>query len=147
MPQGQILAKKLIQLLNDDNMQVAYSNDGSEAIDCAIKIAKAYTNRNKIISFKESYHGSSYGALSISAISINMRKSIGELINGVYHVDYPNCFRCQYSSNECKDYKCLKQFEYAFEHYIPPEEVAAIFIEPIGGDMGIVVPPHNICKD
>lgn len=141
MPQGQTLAKKLIQLLNDDNMQVAYSNDGSEAIDCAIKIAKAYTKRNKIISFKEAYHGSSYGAMSISAISLNMRRSIGELINGVYHMDYPNCFRCQCYSDKCENFTCLKQFEYAFEHYIPPEEVAAIFIEPIGGDMGIVVPP------
>lgn len=146
MPQGQILAKKLIQLLGDDNMQVAYSNDGSEAIDCAIKIAKSYTKRNKIISFKESYHGSSYGALSISAISINMKKSIGELINGIYYLDYPNCFRCQHSSAECIDYPCLKQFEYAFEHYIPPEEVAAIFVEPIGGDMGIIVPPLQYMK-
>ena len=147
MKEGEILAEKLLKVLERDNMQVAYSNSGSEAIDCAIKLAKAYTKRNKIISFKESYHGATYGALSISAISLNMRNNIGTLIPDVYHIEYPNCFRCKYkNSNKCNKYYCIKELTDAFDTYIPANEVAAIFLEPIAGDMGIVVPPKEYIK-
>ena len=143
MPEGEALAKKLINLLRYKNMQVAYSNSGSAAIDCAIKLARAYTKRNKIISFKGAYHGSTYGASSISAISPNMKKNIGVLVPEIYHIIYPYCFRCNYckKDNNCNKYYCLKELTEALEQYIPPSEVAAVFIEPIAGDMGIVVPP------
>lgn len=171
MPEEERLSKKLIELTGEDDMHAAYSNCGSEAIDCAMKLARAYTGRNRIISYKESYHGSTYGAMSISAISVNMRKNMGSLVPDAYHVGYPNCFRCKYSKNECglksrcaermkessdgfgaglngdslkgENFNCLDELTEAFEQYIPPEEVAAIFIEPIGGDMGIVVPPKE----
>ena len=147
MPEEEILAQKLIKLIGEKNMQIAYSNSGSEAIDCAIKIAKAYTKRNKIISFKEAYHGATYGALSISAISLNMRKNIGGLIPDIYHINYPNCFRCKYAKEEkCKNIYCLEELTDSFEQYIPANEVAAIFLEPIAGDMGIVVPPQEYIK-
>ena len=144
MPEEEVLAEKLISLLGEKNMQVAYSNSGSEAIDCAMKLAKAYTKRNKIISFKEAYHGATYGALSISAISLNMRKNIGGLIPEIYHISYPNCFRCKYAEVEkCKSFYCLEELTDSFEQYIPANEVAAIFLEPIAGDMGIVVPQQK----
>ena len=57
MREGIDLSKKILSLLGKENMRVAYSNSGSEAIDCAMKLAKAYTKRNKIISFREAYHG------------------------------------------------------------------------------------------
>lgn len=155
MKEGVELSKKILSLVGKENMKVAYSNSGSEAIDCAIKLAKAYTKRNKIISFREAYHGATYGAMSISAISLNMRENIGTLLPDIYHIGYPNCFRCKCNKTEkCNDFYCLDELTTAFEQYIPPKEVAAIFIEPIAGDMGIVVPPKEymkklsqICKD
>lgn len=144
MPEAEILSKKLISILGKKDIKIAYSNSGSEAIDCAMKLAKAYTKRNKIISFKEAYHGATYGALSISAISLNMRKNIGGLIPDIYHISYPNCFRCKYAKEgKCTNLYCLEELTDSFEQYIPANEVAAIFIEPIAGDMGIVVPPKE----
>lgn len=155
MREGVVLSQKILSFVGKENMKIAFSNSGSEAIDCAIKLAKAYTKRNKIISFKEAYHGATYGAMSISAISLNMREKIGTLLPDIYHIGYPNCFRCKYNkTKKCNDFYCLDELNAAFEQYIPPKEVAAIFIEPIAGDMGIVVPPKKymkklskICKD
>ena len=148
MPEGEILAKKLVDLVGNENMRVAYSNSGSGAIDCAIKLAKAYTNKNKIISFKGAYHGSTYGASSISAINSNLKKSIGGLIPEVYHISYPYCYRCDYfKSGNCDSFCCLNELTDSFERYIPPSEVAAVFIEPIAGDMGIVVPPDKYLQE
>lgn len=142
------LAEKLVTILpGSSNKKVMFSCTGSAAIDSAIKIARAYTGKNKIISFCESYHGSTYGALSISAISTNMRRKIGPLLSDVYHFNYPDCLRCKYSrqENDC-DMECLKEIEYAFNYYLPSEEVAAIFFEPIAGDAGLIVPPKKYVK-
>lgn len=150
-----ILAEKLIELTGKKDMQVAYSTTGSESIDCAIKVARAYTGRSKIISFTEAYHGSTYGAMSISALSLNMRRKMGPLLPEVYHFKYPDSLRGR--KEEGKEYdgmECIEEIRYAFEHYLPAEEVAAVFFEPIAGDMGLVVPPkrfvqelHKLCKE
>lgn len=138
-------AQKLIELYpGDNNKKVLFSTTGSESIDAAIKLSKGYTGRNKIISFNGAYHGSTYGAISISAISLNMRRKLGSMIPDVYHFNYPTCVKCPY--NKCEescDLECLKEIENAFNLYLPPEEVAAVFFEPIAGDIGIIVPPKK----
>lgn len=142
------LARKLISLApGNDDKKVLYSTTGSASIDGAIKLARAYTGRSKIISFYESYHGSTYGAISISAISTNMRRKIGPVLSEAYHFNYPNCLRCKYGKEKdsCR-MECLKEIEYAFAHYLPAEEVAAVFMEPIAGDAGLIVPPKEYVK-
>ena len=149
------LAEKLTSIIGRPNLQVSYSTTGSEAIDNAIKVARAYTGRSKIISFTESYHGSTYGSISISALSLNMRRKIGPLLPDVFHINYPDMLRGKYGKDEDKAIESyLDELRYAFDHYLPPEEVAAVFIEPIAGDMGLVVPPKKyvqelvkICKE
>lgn len=148
------LAQKLVSLTNREDMAVSYSATGSAAIDGAIKYARGFTGRPKIISFLESYHGSTYGAISISALSPNMRRKIGPLLPEAYHFHYPNCLRCPFGQNkEQCNMECVKQFTYAFAHYLPPDEVAAVIMEPIAGDAGLVVPParfvqelHALCR-
>lgn len=150
------LAKKLIEIApGNSKKKVMYSSTGSASNDGAIKLARAYTGRSKIISFCEAYHGSTYGAISLSPISLNMRRKIGPLLPEFYHFNYPNCLRCKYGKNEenCS-LECLGELEYAFSHYLPPEETAAIFFEPIAGDAGLIVPPkkyvkalYNLCKE
>ena len=138
-------AEKLIQLYpGDNNKKVLFSTTGSESIDAAIKLSKAYTGRNKIISFNGAYHGSTFGALSISAISLNMRRKIGSILPDIYHFNYPICIKCPYEKNESScTLECLKEIENAFNLYLPPEDVAAVFFEPIAGDSGIIVPPKK----
>lgn len=148
-------AEKLIELYpGDNNKKVLFSTTGSESIDAAIKLVKGYTGRNKIISFNGAYHGSTFGAISISAISLNMRRKMGAMIPDVHHFNYPVCIRCPYGKcEESCNLECLKEIETAFSLYLPPEEVATIFFEPIAGDAGIIVPPkkyvqalHELCK-
>jgi len=149
------LAKMLIDITPGNfGKRVAFGLSGSDANDGMIKLARSYTGRSKIISFIRSYHGSTYGAISLSALSLNMRKRIGPLLPDIHHIPYPDCYRCVFGRQEdCCGLECLKQFEIALEHYIPAREVAAVIIEPIAGDAGLVVPPlrymkrlHEICK-
>jgi 4-aminobutyrate aminotransferase len=154
--EASMLAKKLINLTPGNNdKKVMFSSSGSAAIDGAIKAARVFTGRPKIISFYESFHGNTYGAVSISAISVNMRKKLGPLLPEVYHFNYPNCKRCKHGKDvDSCNLECLNEFTYAFSHYLPAEEVAAVFIEPIAGDAGLIVPPkkyikalHKLCRD
>ena len=123
-------AEKLIELYpGDNNKKVLFSTTGSESIDAAIKLAKGYTGRNKLISFNGAYHGSTFGAISISAISLNMRRKMGSMIPDVYHFNYPKCITCPYGKcEESCNLECLKEIETAFDLYLPPEEVAAVFV-------------------
>lgn len=149
------LADRLAKLSGREDMAVAFSGSGSASIDGAIKFARGFTGRTKIVSFLESYHGSTYGAISISALNTNMRRKIGPLIPDIYHIHYPNCLRCPYSKKECScELECLGELTYAFDHYLPAEEVAGVFMEPIAGDAGLIVPPvryvkalHALCRE
>ncbi|WP_027702225.1 aminotransferase class III-fold pyridoxal phosphate-dependent enzyme [Metaclostridioides mangenotii] len=142
------LAEKLVEIApGDNNKKVLYSATGSACIDAAIKLSRAFTGRTKIISLFESYHGSTFGAMSISALSTNMRRKMGPLLSDIYHFNYPTCGKCPYfKEEESCSLECVNEIEFAFDHYLPSEEVAAIFIEPIAGDAGIIVPPKKWVK-
>jgi 4-aminobutyrate aminotransferase len=142
------LAEKLVEIApGDNNKKVLYSATGSACIDAAIKLSRVFTGRTKIISLFESYHGSTYGAMSISALSTNMRRKMGPLLSDIYHFNYPTCGKCPYfKEEESCSLECVNEIEFAFDHYLPSEEVAAIFIEPIAGDAGIIVPPKKWVK-
>ncbi len=150
------LAKELKAITPGDfNKRVAFGLSGSDANDGMIKLARAYTGRSKIISCIQAYHGSTYGALSLTALSLNMRRKIGPLVPEIHHIPYPDCYRCVFGQQEATcNQECLNQLKIAFQYYLPAEEVAAVIIEPIAGDAGLVVPPqkwikelYNICKE
>lgn len=136
------LAEKLSKMTGRDDMMVSFSCTGSASIDGAIKYARGYTGRAKIVSFSESYHGSTYGAISVSALSNNMRRKIGPLLPECEKMNYPVCLRCHFHQKpETCNMDCLNQIRYAFDHYLPADEVAAFLVEPIAGDAGLLVPP------
>ncbi|GAW28865.1 aspartate aminotransferase family protein [Carboxydocella sp. ULO1] len=142
------LAKRLIEITPGNfPKKVAFGLTGSDANDGAIKFSRAYTGRRKIISFIKSYHGSTFGSISLSAISLKMRRKIGPILNEVYHIPYPFCYRCplSYKKDSC-GMVCIKELENAFESFLPPEEVAAVVMEPIAGDGGIIIPPKEYVK-
>lgn len=142
------LAEKLVSITPGDfKKKVAYGLSGSDAIDGAIKFARKYTGRSEIISFLTSYHGCTYGALSASAISLNMRRGIGPMLPGFHHFAYPICETCEWKETpEDCSLRCLEQIKNAFQLYLPPEETAAVIFEPIGGDVGIVIPPARYVR-
>lgn len=139
------LAEELIAITPGDfPKRVAFGLSGSDAIDGAIKLARAYTGRYRLVSFVQSYHGSTFGAISLSALSLNMRRKIGPLLPGMHHIQYPDCYRCPFrqQADTC-ELPCLAELEAALTRYLPPEEIAAVVMEPIAGDAGLLVPPQR----
>ena len=118
---------------------------GSEMNDVAIKVARRVTKRSDLITFAGSYHGVSYGALSLSSYQKDMIKGFGPRLPGVHNMIYPYCYWCPFKMEhpDC-DLACLHQMtDHAFRSYVVPEEVAAVFAEPIQGDAGWHVPPTD----
>lgn len=150
------LANELIKITPGNfKKRVSFGLSGSDSIDGMMKFARAYTGRSKIISFVGSYHGSTYGSISLSAISLNMRRKIGPLVPDIHHINYPDCYRCRFKKTEdCCNLECLHELEIQFNNYLAPDEVAAVVIEPIAGDGGFIVPPkkyieklYRLCKE
>lgn len=134
-PQQQ-LARRLAELAPGDSpKRVFFTNSGAEAIEAAIKLARYHTGRQQIIAFRGAFHGRTLGALSLTASKAIQRRGFSPLIPGVTHIDYPNRFR----SADAPD--PIEQLENLFKREVPPEEVAAIFVEPILGEGGYIVPP------
>lgn len=139
-PRAAQLAERLAQITPGDfPKKVAFGLSGSDSIDGAIKVAKAYTGRNRIIAFEGAYHGSTFGALSVSFVSQNMRKGLGALLPDTYAFPFPNPYR---DGDDCGE-KCLGNIRRSFESWLPPHEVAAVIIEPLQGDGGLIVPPQG----
>lgn len=150
------LAQKLIEITPGNfPKKVTFGLSGSDANDGAIKLARAYTGRSKIISFIRSYHGSTYGAITLSGISLDMSRKIGPLLPEIYHMPFPDTYRNPLGgAPEYAGKNCLNYLKYAFANFLPPDEVAAVIIEPIQGDAGILVPPKDyvqqlfaLCKE
>lgn len=119
--------------------KVCFGNCGSDANDAAIKFARAYTRRSKIITFINGYHGNTYGSMSLSAVTTRMRSKMGPFLPDIY--SFP--FYGDDLDNEVCERECTKEIERAFETYLPAEEVAAVIIEPIQGDAGLIA-AHKI---
>ena len=138
------LAEKINSLVpGDEPKQLFFANSGTEAVEAAFKLVRYYTRRTRVIAFIGAFHGRSMGALSLTASKNVHRKGFGPLIPGVEHVPYAYCYRCAYNLTypSC-DVHCVKYIEdVLFSRVISPEEVAAIFVEPIQGEGGYVVPP------
>lgn len=143
-----LLSEEICKIAPGDfEKRVVFGLTGSDANDGMIKLARAYTGKSKIISFIGAYHGSTYGAISLSAISLNMRRKIGPLLPDIEHIRYPDCYRCAfYQDVETCNLECLKDFQEALTTYLPADDIAAIVMEPIAGDAGLVVPPAKYMK-
>ena len=122
-----------------------YGNSGAEAIECALKLARYHTGRQNIIAFFGAFHGRTMGALSLTASKAQQRRRFGPLVPGITHVRYPYAYRgCSGGPQEEEAFAlgCARFIEEKlFKTTMPPEEVAAIFVEPIQGEGGYVVAP------
>lgn len=127
--------------------EVVWGNSGSDANDAIIKFARAYTGRQYIVSFTGAYHGSTYGSMTLSSVSLNMARKMGPLLPGVVKVPFPDPW--DKLPDESEDQfvdRYFKMFKLPFETYLPVDEVAAILIEPIQGDGGIVKTPPEFME-
>jgi 4-aminobutyrate aminotransferase len=150
------LAERLAAIApGKEKKKVYFGNSGTEAVEAAIKLARYHTRRDKIIAFHGCFHGRTLGSLSLTASKAVQRKGFGTLLGGVFHIPYPNSYRCPYGNPSpctCVESATFLEQE-IFKRLVDPEEVAAIFIEPIQGEGGYVPAPkefllelQNICR-
>lgn len=142
------LLKRLSGLAPGDfDKKVALGNSGSDANDALIKFARAFTGRQTIVSFAGSYHGSTYGSLSLSGVSHNMSRKIGPLLPGTVKLPFPDVHKkFPDESAETFVHRTWAEFMDAFENWLPADEVACVLIEPIQGDGGIVPVPYEFMQ-
>jgi len=118
--------------------KVFLTNSGTEAIEGALKLVRSHARRSHIIAFKGAFHGRSYGAISLNSSKVGQRAFFGPLLPGVTHIPYP--------TEQAPDVASVLERD-LFKSHVDPREVAAIFIEPILGEGGYVVPPVSALRD
>jgi len=125
--------------------RIYYGNSGAEAIEAALKLARYHTKRQNVIAFYGAFHGRTMGALSLTASKPQQKRRFAPLVPGVTHVRYPDVYRgCEGGAQEAEAFAlgCARFIEdKLFKTTLPPEEVAAIFVEPVQGEGGYVVAP------
>jgi 4-aminobutyrate aminotransferase len=128
-----------------------YGNSGAEAIECALKLARYHTGRQNIIAFLGAFHGRTMGALSLTGSKPQQKRRFAPLVPGVTHIRYPYAYRgCSGGAQEEEAFSlgCARYIEEKlFKTILPPEEVAAIVLEPIQGEGGYVVAPDNFLRE
>ena len=125
--------------------KVYYGNSGAEAVETALKLARYHTKRTNIIAFYGAFHGRTMGALSLTASKPQQKRRFAPLVPGVTHIRYPDVYRgCEGGAQDAEKFAlgCARFIEdKLFKTTLPPEEVAAIFVEPVQGEGGYVIAP------
>ena len=141
------LAEKISQIAPGDMTRSFFPSGGSEAVETALKLSRAYfkrvgePNRTKFISRKGSYHGATMGALALGGSHLYPKLDYEPLMPGVFHVPQPLPYRCEFGGEtpeECAEL-CVNAVEEMIK-FQDPETIAAVFAEPISSPMGCAVP-------
>jgi 4-aminobutyrate aminotransferase len=144
------LAEKLAALApGEGTHRVYFGNSGAEAVEAAFKLARWHTKRELNIAFFGAFHGRTMGALSLTASKTVQKKNYNPLVPGITHIPYAYCYRCPYNLTHpaCELY-CVRWVEETlFRTTVPADEVAAIFVEPIQGEGGYIVPPPEFHRE
>ncbi len=136
------LAERLAQLApGPSRKRVFLSNSGTEAVEGAIKLARYHTRRPALIAFHGSFHGRTYGAMSLTSSKTKQRKHFGPFLPEVHHVPFANPYR-----SEDPIGLSLDALHDLFDRHVAPDDVAAIFVEPIQGEGGYVIPPLGFLR-
>ncbi|MEK6233136.1 MAG: aminotransferase class III-fold pyridoxal phosphate-dependent enzyme, partial [Planctomycetales bacterium] len=122
------LANTLARIAPGDSpKRVFFTNSGAETVEAAIKLARYHTGRHRLIAFHGAFHGRTLGALSLTGSKATQRRRFGPLLSGVTHIPYSMAGLDELENT-------------VFPRTAPPEDVAAVVVEPIQGEGGYVVP-------
>lgn len=135
------LAQRLAELAPGTSSKlVFFTNSGAEALEAALKLARWHTGRSRALAFFGAFHGRTYGAMSLSGSKLVHRRGFSPLVPDIHHVPFPRgCQNCVMPDSDCA---CVQQIEETlFKRIAPPDEIAALFVEPVQGEGGYHVPP------
>jgi taurine--2-oxoglutarate transaminase len=139
-PRG-LLGRMIAEVTPGNLNKVFFALGGAESNENAIKFARQYTGKNKIIARYRSYHGATYGAITLSGDY--RRPPVEPGIPGVIHVFDPYCYRCVFGyTRETCHRECITHIEEVIK-FENPDTVAALFMEGVTGSNGIIVPPDD----
>ena len=139
------LAERLASLVPGASpKKVFFSNSGAEAVEAALKLARHHTDRSRIVSFFGAFHGRTYGAMSLSASKLPHRRGFSPLVPDIHHVPFPKVGG-QFEVDDAQAY--IREIDdVLFRRTAPPDEVAAVFIEPVQGEGGYHVAPPTFLR-
>jgi 4-aminobutyrate aminotransferase len=142
------LSEKLATITPGYNpKRVCYGLSGMEAVDGAMRLARWHTRRPQFIAFWGAHHGFTMGASSLSAHYSAQVRGFHPMVPGVVHMPYPYCYRCPFGKKDGTPKNCCGQWKEHLDSLLntiaPPENVAAIFVEPLQGPGGMVEPPDD----
>src|SRR6266404_4521479 len=122
-------------------------NTGAEAVENAVKIARAHTGRPGVIAFEDAFHGRTMMTLALTSKTHPYKAGFSPFPSDVYRIPYAYCYRCSYSLKypSC-DVFCAHHLEDTFKRVVAAEEVAAVIAEPVLGEGGFVVPPKEFFR-
>jgi 4-aminobutyrate aminotransferase len=134
------LAQRLVETAPGTTpKRVFFTNSGAEALEAALKLARWHTQRPRVIAFFGAFHGRTYGAMSLSGSKLVHRRGFSPLVPDIHHVPFPHH---EPYGNDGQAWVRLIE-ETMLMRTAPPDEVAAIFVEPIQGEGGYRVPPPD----
>jgi 4-aminobutyrate aminotransferase len=122
-----------------------FSNSGAEAVEGALKLARAATGRTNVIVFQGSFHGRTVGTMSLTTSKTIYRAGFQPLMPGVFVAPYPYAYRYGWEEEQTSQW-CLDELRYLLLSQTAPHETAAILIEPVLGEGGYVVPPTSFMQ-
>jgi 4-aminobutyrate aminotransferase / (S)-3-amino-2-methylpropionate transaminase / 5-aminovalerate transaminase len=131
------LAERLCELAPIANAKASFFNAGTEAVENAIKYARSYTKRPAVIAFEGGFHGRTLLALSMTSKTHPYKAGLGPFAPEVYRVPFPNDYRGPSAE------QALAALERALVTHVAAETVAAIVVEPVQGEGGFLVAPHE----
>jgi 4-aminobutyrate aminotransferase len=122
--------------------RVFFTNSGAEALEAGLKLARWHTGRTRVIAFLGAFHGRTYGAMSLSGSKLVHRRGFSPLVPDIHHVPYPRGPESRTDPHYGRH--AVEHIEESIlKRVAPPEEVAAVFVEPIQGEGGYHVPPPD----
>src|SRR5579884_2963958 len=139
------LAERLNELTPGDfPKKTLFVNTGAEAVENAVKIARAYTKRPGIIAFEDAFHGRTMMTLALTSKTHPYKAGFQPFPGEVYRIPYAYCYRCSYSLKypSCDIY-CARHLEDTFKRVVASESVAAVIAEPVLGEGGFIAPPRE----
>ena len=122
-------------------------NTGAEAVENAIKIARAHTGRAGVIAFEDAFHGRTLLTLGLTSKTHPYKAGFGPFASEIYRIPYAYCYRCSYSlSYPSCDVFCARHLEDTFRRVVASEDIAAVIAEPVLGEGGFIVPPPEFFR-
>jgi 4-aminobutyrate aminotransferase / (S)-3-amino-2-methylpropionate transaminase / 5-aminovalerate transaminase len=142
------LAERMNQVIPGKfSKKTLFLNSGAEAVENAVKIARAYTKRPAVIAFEDAFHGRTMMTLALTSKTHPYKAGFAPFPGEVYRVPFAYCYRCSYNLKyPACDLYCARHLEDTFKRVVANEEVAAVIAEPVLGEGGFVAPPPDYFK-